>query len=309
MPNCKAGRRRRRHARAGSTEPTPSPTPSPTPLHVAAHRPAAADAARGSRVAPTRLARALPRAGAIGHPPPCPGPRTPMAARRPMRCRRLSADAELFVDVQASGLFADSKTFSRLRAAGGAGGHPGALSRATRVGGFLSSRHSCRRTSRANRFRTSTTSPTPTIPARPYRRPVAGADARARRASVALLAAAAAAPLRGAGRALPRTLLLGFVFHDARAGGQRPARPAARDGGQLRLPDRHLRAGAQRHAHVLPHPLAAARVLPDDHAVRGPCRRSGARLPAAVEAGICVLDGRRGASAARRGPPARGAAA
>ena len=59
-------------------------------------------------------------------------------------------------------------------------------------------------------------------------RAVERARAQARRSASVLVALAAAGALHRAGRPLQRDLLLGLVLHDARPGGERPARPDAR---------------------------------------------------------------------------------
>src|SRR5690606_21402238 len=120
--------------------------------------------------------------------------------------------------------------------------------------------------------------------------------------------AAIAASLRGPGWPLPRGLLLGFVLHHARPGGERTARAGAADARQLRPPDRRLGPCPQRQPQLLPQPLAAAVLLAHgDAAGKARAGRAGT-LPAAAAARARVLDGWRRGPAAGAGPSPRGAA-
>ena len=84
----------------------------------------------------------------------------------------------------------------------------------------------------------------------PHRLAVGSVDAHHHLGAALFLAAAAAGTLRGPGRPVPRTVLLGFVLHDAGVGGKRPARFGRAHGARLCLPDRHVRPRAERHAHA-----------------------------------------------------------
>jgi hypothetical protein len=101
-------------------------------------------------------------------------------------------------------------------------------------------------------------------------RPLAGAHARPRPTRPAVVAHPAPLRVRGAGRALPRGVLLGLVLHDARPRGER----ARRDGAQHRSTTSRAscrgRARAQRQPHLLSEPQPAA-VLRGDG---GPVRRA-----------------------------------
>src|SRR3546814_9721777 len=72
------------------------------------------------------------------------------------------------------------------------------------------------------------------VAVRAHRFTVGCADAQPEGASAALIAAAAADALRGAGRPFQRAVLLGFVFHHAGPCRERPAASTAGNGGQFR---------------------------------------------------------------------------
>ena len=136
---------------------------------------------------------------------------------------------------------------------------------------------------------------------------MAGARAGARCADSALLAPAAAAPVCRAGRPLPRNLLLGFLFHDARPRGKRPPRSRDRHGEELRFPHRPIWPRAQWQSNVLPEPLAASLLCRHGRADRSARRQPGIpAIPARAAARIRVLDGWRIKARARCGVPACG---
>ncbi|CAA9323992.1 MAG: GH37, partial [uncultured Gemmatimonadaceae bacterium] len=141
-------------------------------------------------------------------------------------------------------------------------------------------------------------------------RPLAAAHAGPRLGRRALVAHPAAVRVRGAGRALPRGVLLGLVLHDARPRRERADRGRALDARQLRPPRAAGGARAEREPHVLPEPEPAALPRRDGGAVRaGGRHRAGAALPRRARGRARVLDARRGAARARHRAAARGAAA
>src|SRR5213076_2848140 len=113
-------------------------------------------------------------------------------------------------------------------------------------------------------------------------------------------------------RPLPRGLLLGLVFHDARAHRERPHRSREEYARQLCSPDRNGGAHSERQPDVLSQPQPAAVLRRHGRVVRaGDGYRARGSVPRRARGGARVLDERGGASRAGGGPgvsPRRAAA-
>ncbi len=107
----------------------------------------------------------------------------------------------------------------RYGAQGGPGGHPAGLSGAEGRARLFA--EGVRRPVFHRAVRDRHHAARRAVAARAHQLAVAGAHAHHRHGAGQQLADSAAQALRGAGRALPRGLLLGYVFHDARAAGVR----------------------------------------------------------------------------------------
>ena len=135
-----------------------------------------------------------------------------------------------------------------------------------------------------------------------HRLAVAAAHAHEHDGAAVQLADPAAEAVCRARRPLPRRLLLGHLFHDARAAGVGPRGSRRQHARQLRPSDRHDRAHPERQPHVLREPLAAAVLRVHGHARRAGRRRQGlSEIPAGTAQGTCVLDAGRSHDAARAG--------
>lgn len=107
----------------------------------------------------------------------------------------------------------------RYGAQGGPGGHPAGLSRAEGRARLFA--EGIRRSVLHRAARDLCHAAGRAVAARAHQLAVAGAHAHHHHGAGQQLADSAAQALCGAGRALPRGLLLGYVFHDARAAGGR----------------------------------------------------------------------------------------
>ena len=144
--------------------------------------------------------------------------------------------------------------------------------------------------------------PPPNQTLRQHRLAVAAAHAHEHDGAAVQLADPAAEAVCRARRPLPRRLLLGHLFHDARAAGVGPRGSRRQHARQLRPSDRHDRAHPERQPHVLREPLAAAVLRVHGHARRAGRRRQGlSEIPAGTAQGTCVLDAGRSHDAARAG--------
>ena len=217
---------------------------------------------------------------------------------------------ELYRAVEMAGLFADQKTFADAAPRAPPDRGHGGLRSGQGFAGVRS--QGLRRSSFQLAAPGFPGLPAPARRGRPRLCPrvLAGARAQARRDRAVVVAAAARSPLCRPGRPLPRDLLLGQLFHHARAFARRPPRPRPRHARQFRLADRPLRPHPQRQSQLLPEPLAAAVLLADGRIDRrGERRRGPLQIPAGARGRIRLLDGRLGEPRARRRLPPRRPAA